>query len=151
MTVPCREVVWLLSGMHSDGSMIVNMRVICPHWKLYGAQTEQAAEFPPGLLEDTAEAECIVTERHIDHISSHVVADGTWLYLLHVRILQAAAGWKELKMKSCSSCWHSCSSVACCRSSLSICTTLRHRVWILAGPVWNQELDLTFLDPSQLG
>ena len=32
----------------------------------------------------------------------------------------------------------------------SLDTALRHRVWILGGPVWSQELDSILMGPFQL-
>ena len=55
--------------------------------------TEQAAEFPPGPLEDAAEAEYVITGNHIDHNRSHVVLVGTLPFFLHDRVLHTTVSW----------------------------------------------------------
>lgn len=66
-----------------------------------------------------------------DHISSHVLADGTWPCLLHGHDLHAAAGWG--KLRSCSPCC--CGSVVCCRKERPWpVTVLRQAVSMLSSP-----------------
>lgn len=68
---------------------------------------------------------------HTDHISSHVLADGTWPCLLHGHDLHAAAGWG--KLRSCSPCC--CGSVVCCRKERPWpVTVLRQAVSMLSSP-----------------
>lgn len=68
---------------------------------------------------------------HTDHISSHVLADGTWPCLLHGHDLHAAAGWG--KLRSCSPCC--CGSVVCCRKERPWpVTVLRQAVSVLSSP-----------------
>jgi len=70
--------------------------VIYLHWRVDGSHkplTEQAAEFPPGPLEDAAESEYVITGNHIDHNRSHVVSVGTLPFFLHGRVLHTTVSW----------------------------------------------------------